>query len=174
MVERPDKSELLPITLDRPPRAVGFLVSQLGFVASRGFVKALQPLGIGPREFTLLRVVAASAGQSQQTLAERLAVPPSRMVAIVDGLEDGGLLERRPHPNDRRVHALHLTAKGRRVLARAAQVAIEYEAQLCSELDEEERELLIDLLHKLQGERLPLRGVHPGLAEGHPGQSLES
>ncbi len=157
-----------PPAPDSPPRSVGFLLSQLGFVTSRGFVEALRPLGIDPREWTLLRFVAAAEGHSQQALAERLGIPPSRMVAIVDGLEEGGLMERRPDPDDRRIRALHLTRKGRSVLERAVQVAIEHELRLCAGLDEKEREQLIDLLHKLQEEQVPLRGVHPGLASDRP------
>jgi DNA-binding MarR family transcriptional regulator len=154
---------------DRPPRSVGFLLSQLGFVTSKRFHEALSPLGIGPREWALLRFVDASEGESQHTLAERLGVPPSRMVALVDGLEEAGLIERRAVPDDRRVRALYLTAKGREVLGRAVEVAIERETELCSALDESEREQLIDLLQKLQAERVPRRGVHPGLAVEHPG-----
>src|SRR4051794_13275825 len=115
---------------ERAPRSVGFLISQLGFFSSRRFTEALEPLGIGPRDFLLMRFVAASEGQSQQALAERLQVPPSRMVALVDHLEDAGLVERRPDPEDRRVRGLHLTRKGRGVLDRAAKIAIDYETQL--------------------------------------------
>src|ERR671915_123121 len=89
-----------PPAPDRPPRSVGFLISQLGFLSSKGFAEALGPLGIDPRDWALLRFVAAAEGQSQQALAERLAVPPSRMVALVDRLEQGGLIERRPDPDD--------------------------------------------------------------------------
>jgi DNA-binding MarR family transcriptional regulator len=154
---------------DRPPRSVGFLISQLGFFSSKRFAEALAPLEIGPREFLLLRFVAASEGQSQQALAERLDVPASRMVALVDHLEEQGLLERRPDPGDRRVRGLYLTRKGRKTLERAAKVAIDYEAKLCSCLDEGERDQLIDLLQKLQEGQTELRGVHPGLAREHPG-----
>jgi DNA-binding MarR family transcriptional regulator len=157
-----------PAAPDRPPRNVGFLLSQLGFAASRRFVKALEPLGIHPREFLLMRFVASSQGQSQQALAERLGVPPSRMVAIVDSLEERGLLERRPDPHDRRIRALHPTAKGRGVLERAIKIAIEHEAQVCSGLDEQEHEQLIELLLKLQPELIELPGVHPGLAKRDP------
>src|SRR4051794_16396546 len=87
---------------ERAPRSVGFLISQLGFFSSRRFMQALDPLGIGPKDFLLMRFVAASDGQSQHALAERLEIPPSRMVALVDHLEDMGLLERRPDPDDRR------------------------------------------------------------------------
>ena len=152
-----------PPVADAPPRSVGFLLSQLGFFTSKGFMEALDPLGIGPREFLLMRFVAASDGQSQQALAERLAVPPSRMVALVDHLEDAGLVERRPDPQDRRVRGLFLTRKGRGVLKRASEVAIEHETRLCAGINRDEREQLIDLLQKLQSSQTELGGVHPGL-----------
>jgi DNA-binding MarR family transcriptional regulator len=150
---------------ERAPRSVGFLISQLGFFSSRRFTEALEPLGIGPRDFLLMRFVAASEGQSQQALAERLQVPPSRMVALVDHLEDAGLVERRPDPEDRRVRGLHLTRRGRGVLDRAAKIAIDYETQLCAGINREEREQLIDLLQRLQVTQTDLGGVHPGMSE---------
>ena len=150
---------------ERAPRSVGFLISQLGFFSSRRFMLALEPLGIGPKDFLLMRFVAASDGQSQHALAERLGIPPSRMVALVDHLEDMGLLERRPDPDDRRVRGLFLTRKGRSVLEKAAKVAIDYETQLCAGINRKEREQLIDLLQKLQVTQTELRGVHPGIGE---------
>ena len=153
---------------DEPPRSVGFLLSQLGFVGSRGFSKALEPIGIDPREFLLLRFVATSDGQSQQELAERLAVPASRMVALVDRLEDAGLVERRADPDDRRIRRLHLTRKGGATLERAFKVALAFETELCSGLTKGEREQLIDLLQKLQAGHVALRGVHPGLYREWP------
>lgn len=152
-----------PPVPDESPRSVGFLLSQLGFTSSRCFAEELKPLGIHPGEFALMRFVAASEGQSQQALADRLGVPPSRMVAKVDALEEAGLVERRTDPADRRIRELHLTRKGRGLLGRAAQIAIDYEGQLCAPLDQKEREQLIDLLQKLQPGLLELRGVHPGL-----------
>jgi DNA-binding MarR family transcriptional regulator len=143
---------------------VGFLISQVGLASSKRFAEELRPLGIHPAEFALMRFVAASEGQSQQALAERLAIPPSRMVAKVDSLEESGLIERRPDPADRRVRALHLTPKGRRLLGRASEIAVGYESRLCTNLDASEREQLIDLLQRLQPGLIELRGVHPGLS----------
>ena len=163
MTEGSDELRIEPPVPDQAPRSVGFLISQLGFLSSKGFVGALEPLGIGPREFLLMRFVAATDGQSQQALAERLGVPPSRMVAMVDHLEEAGLAERRPDPEDRRVRGLHLTRKGRGVLDKASKIAIDYETRLCSGINREEREQLIDLLQKLQESQTHLRGVHPGL-----------
>jgi DNA-binding MarR family transcriptional regulator len=58
---------------------------------------------------------------------------------------------------------LHLTRKGRDLLERAAKIAVDYEGQLCAELESDEREQLIALLQKLQPGLVELRGVHPGL-----------
>src|SRR5215212_11193675 len=154
-----------PTVVDRPPRSVGFLISQLGFFSSKRFMEALGPVGIDPREFLLMRFVAASEGRSQQALAERVGIPPSRMVAVVDHLEEAGLVERRPDPADRRVRGLYLTRKGRGALERASKIAIDYETRLCAGINRSEREQLIDLLQKLQESQTTLRGVHPGLGD---------
>jgi DNA-binding MarR family transcriptional regulator len=167
-----DEPTIAAPAADAPPQSVGFLISQLGFASSKGFIEALAPIGIDPGEWTLLRFVAAAEGQSQQALAERLGVPPSRMVAIVDRLEEAGLLERKAYPDDRRIRALHLTSEGRDVLARAVRTAVEYEAKLCSPLAEGEREQLIELLQKLQPGLVERRGVHPGLGR-RPPEGLE-
>jgi DNA-binding MarR family transcriptional regulator len=153
-----------------PPDSVAFLLSQLGFASSKCFAEELKPLGIHPGEFALMRFVAASEGQSQQTLAERIGIPPSRMVVKVDALEEAGLVERRPDPDDRRIRALHLTRKGKALLERAGKIAVDYELRLCSELDPGERERLVELLQKVQPGLVELRGVHPGLkARSGPG-----
>jgi DNA-binding MarR family transcriptional regulator len=163
-----DELRIEPPLADTPPRSVGFLISQLGFLSSKRFMEALEPVGLGPREFLLMRFVAASEGQSQQALAERLAIPASRMVALVDHLEEAGFIERRPDPEDRRVRGLHLTKKGRAALERAGKIAIDYETRLCAGINREERDLLIDLLQKLQKGQTVLRGVHPGMREESP------
>jgi DNA-binding MarR family transcriptional regulator len=163
MPEEKDELRIEAPVASTPPRSVGFLISQLGFFSSKGFMDALAPIGLDPREFLLMRFVAADEGQSQQALAERLAIPASRMVALVDRLEEAGFVERRPDKDDRRVRRLHLTRKGRGVLERAGKIAIDYETRLCAGINREEREQLIDLLQKLQASQTQLRGVHPGL-----------
>lgn len=165
MAKDNEELQVEPPVAEQPPRSVGFLISQLGFFSSKGFMEALDPAGIDPKEFLLMRFVAASEGQSQQVLAERLGVPASRMVALVDRLEEAGLVERRPHAEDRRIRELHLTRKGKGALERAKKIAIDYETQLCAGINRDERETLIDLLQRLQAGLTDLGGVHPGLGK---------
>ena len=129
-----------------PYKSVGFTLSTLGFAVSSGFQAKLAPLEILPRDFALLRAVGAAEGQSQQAIGERLRLPASRMVAFLDSLEERGLLERRPHPTDRRARALHLTEAGRGLLAEAYAAALDFERDLCAGLSATERERLLELL----------------------------
>jgi DNA-binding MarR family transcriptional regulator len=153
-----------------PFRSVGFTISTIGYAVSRRFHEALAPLELEPREFALLRAVGAAEGQSQQAIGGRLQIPSSRMVAFVDALEARSLIERRHNPEDRRTHALHLTAAGHELLARAFAVAVDYEQRLCADLSDGEREQLLDLLQRV-GAQLGLapgvHAAHAALAEEH-------
>jgi DNA-binding MarR family transcriptional regulator len=142
-----------------PFRAVGFLLSSLGHAVAAQFSARLAPLELEPRQFALLRRVGSHEGGSQQAIGERLGIPPSRMVALVDELEARKLLERRPSPSDRRAHALHLTVAGKRLLAKATELAARYEGELTQDLDAAECAQLIEQLDRIAA-RL---GVPPGV-----------
>lgn len=143
--------------------SVGFTVSTIGYAVARAFRQILMPLELEPREFALLRAVAASEGQSQQAIGERLQIPSSRMVAFVDALEARGLIERRHNPADRRTRALHLTADGRELMNRAFALAVAHEQRLCAQLSDLEREHLLELLQRVAGQL----GLPPGVHAAH-------
>ena len=65
-----EKPKIEPPVPEKAPRAVGFLLSQLGFATSKRFLETLEPIGIHPREFLLLRFLAASDGHSGYRPAE--------------------------------------------------------------------------------------------------------
>lgn len=144
----------------RPLHSVGFTLSSLGYAIGRRFREVLAPLQLEPREFALLRAVSFAEGHTQHATGLRLQIPPSRMVAIVDALEARGLLERRQNPADRRARALHLTRRGAKLLERALELANGFERELCADLTAQERDRLLELLHRV-GARLDLPpGVH--------------
>jgi len=156
-----------PLPRDKAPSSLAFLLSQVGVYASQQFGEAIGEIDLNPPLFRVLNVVDAAEGRSQQAIAEAIQAPASRMVAIVDELEERGLLTRRLQARDRRVRALFLTAKGRELLAEGRKIAALHERRLTRDMSERERGQLIALLQKvadLQGLR---RGVHPGL--GNPG-----
>jgi DNA-binding MarR family transcriptional regulator len=151
-------------TRQRVP-GIAFLLSQLGYHSSRRWKARLAPLGLDPRQVMVLRHLAADGGRSQQALGDALQIPPSRMVALVDALEQRGLLMRRPSPNDRRVRTLHLTQAGRQLLGEVMKISAEHEQQLCTGLRPAEREQLIRLLNRLAAGQGLTAGVHPGAGD---------
>jgi DNA-binding MarR family transcriptional regulator len=151
-----------------PFSGVAFTLSSIGYAVAKRFRQILAPLELEPREFALLRAVGALEGQSQQAIGERLQIPPSRMVAFVDALEQRSLIERRHNPEDRRTRALHLTKKGRVLLGRAFKLVATFELELTSELSAEERDQLLELLKRVGtqlGMPAGLPAAHPALAE---------
>lgn len=153
---------------DRAPSTLAFLLSQVGIHASRLFAERIAAVDLNPPLFRVLNLVDAAEGRSQQAIGKAIEVPPSRMVALVDELEQRGLVERRPDPADRRVRALYLTRKGRETLARGRAIAKEHEEEVARGLDEQDRKRLLDLLQKMVDEQAIGRGVHPGLSGTGP------
>lgn len=138
---------------DRPPEplasAPGFLLSWNGQRMAARFAQALEPLGLRPQHFGVLTLIDSHPGSAQQELVTRSLIDASSMVAVIDELEAIGLAERRRHPEDRRKHAVYLTAQGRRTLARARTVAMQMAEDVFAPLDPGELETLRRLLRKL-------------------------
>jgi DNA-binding MarR family transcriptional regulator len=88
------------------------------------------------------------------------------MVAVVDALEEHGLLERRLHPSDRRTRTLHLTPAGSDALEKAIALAWGFEALVCGGLDPAERSQLLDLLDKVADNIGVDRGSLPDKGSG--------
>ena len=142
-----------------------YLLSQVGAHSSRRWHERLAPIGLDPRAVLLLRHVAAEEGRTQASLATSLAIPASRIVGVVDELEQHGLLERRSNRSDRRAHALWLTPKGRKVLDEVMAISRAHEIELCAGLPEADRQRLIELLTLVAAEQGLAAGGHPRLGE---------
>lgn len=153
-----------PIAGDKAPSTLAFLLSQVGIHAARQFSERIAEVGLHPALFRVLNLVDAAEGRSQQAIGEAIEVPPSRMVALVDELEQLGLVERRPHATDRRVRALYLTAKGRETLARGREIARLHERDLTRGMPVADRKRLTGYLQKIVDEQTIGRGIHPGLS----------
>lgn len=75
-------------------------------------------------------------GMTQAEMAESLEIQPISLVRLIDRLCLQGLVERRPHPRDRRANRLYLTEKGRATLARFTPLGREIAAVVLASLDE--------------------------------------
>src|SRR5262245_22033490 len=145
-----------------PAGGLSFLLSQVGAHAAGKVGERLEPLGLKPPHVGILRVIRQADGLSQQALGEKLGAFPSRLVALLDELEERGLVERRDSPTDRRSYALYLTGAGRDALEQIGLIAREHEAALCAALDESEWAQLAGFLQRIAAEQGLTPGIHPG------------
>jgi DNA-binding MarR family transcriptional regulator len=146
----------------RAADAVGFLLSQLGAHASALFAERVASLNLTPPQVGFLRLVGSEAGLSQQAIAGRLGMAPSRLVPLIDDMEARGLVERRRDPQDRRNHALYLTEKADRLMGQLNGVAVAHEEAICAGLDPKERQQLAALLQRVAANQGLEPGIHPG------------
>jgi DNA-binding MarR family transcriptional regulator len=149
-----------------------FLLAQVGAHAASQFAERLGVLDLTPADAGILRLLGIEAGLSQQELAARLKIHPSRLVAILDNLEKRGFVERRANPEDRRLYSLHLTRPGGEVLQKIGSVARKHQDALLACISPEERDTLAALLLKVADQQGLVRGVHPGYQRlGRPKRS---
>ena len=127
---------------------VGPRVRILWNLLSAGMVKALAPFGLRSGAFSALALISANPGCSQNQLAQGLGMDKSAVVVIIDELERRGLAARVRHPQDRRFHALKLTAKGKALLQRMIEPASQPGQPLRDALSPQELQQLLSLLDR--------------------------
>jgi DNA-binding MarR family transcriptional regulator len=141
---------------------VAFLLSQLGHRSASVFADLIASIDLTPPHSGILRAIALEPGRSQQALSGQLGLLPSRVVAYVDELEDRGYVERRRNPDDRRLHALYLTAAGKKIMTKIGELGRQHETLMTAGLDSAQRGTLRQLLSIVAEEQGLTPHVHPG------------
>jgi DNA-binding MarR family transcriptional regulator len=141
---------------------VAFLLSQLGHHSASVFADLIGSIGLTPPHAGILRAIAAEPGRSQQALSGQLGLLPSRVVAFVDELEERGYVERRRNPDDRRLHALYLTASGKKLMSKIGDLGRQHDRVITAGLNAEQREKLHELLAAVAERQGLTPHVHPG------------
>ena len=88
---------------------LGFLLHDVARLLKRRFEQNARGTGLTRSQWQVLALLAQNEGIHQGKLAELLDIEAITLGRIVDKLETQGLIERRPHPSDRRIWLLHLT-----------------------------------------------------------------
>lgn len=91
----------------------GFLVRRLHQIHVAMFFEECKSQSITPVQYGVLTALSARPGLDQTSLAQEVGLDRSTTADVVKRLAERGLVERRPHPNDRRARQVDLTAAGR-------------------------------------------------------------
>jgi DNA-binding MarR family transcriptional regulator len=133
-----------------------YLESLLGYNARRAalavievFMERMAQYQLRPVDFSVLSLVAHNPGITSRQLCGTLGILPPNLVGLVNALEKRGVMERQPHPRDRRAMGLHLTPAGVKLVRAAEKTAAELEMKAASRLSTSEQATLIRLLQKV-------------------------
>ena len=116
-------------SIREPNEVLGYLLKH-AHLALEGYTDAaLARFGITSRDLGALRVIAGGEAKSQQDVAGILGVDRTSMVALLDALEQAGIVARRPSEQDRRRNVIELTKRGREIVVQAEQSSLAVEKE---------------------------------------------
>lgn len=105
--------------------------------------------GLFGRELDLVALLTSGGPTSVKSLVADLGLPRSTMTAIVDRLQERGLVNRHPNPHDRRSVVLEATPAAEEALRRYQQGMMGLVDHIKKVLTDEEREEFTRLVHKM-------------------------
>ncbi len=97
-------------------REVAFNINDVARLLKTYADQRARDLGMTRAQWAVLARVERSEGLKQCELADTLDLQPITLTRLIDRLCDGGLIERRSDPDDRRAKRLYLTPAARPVL----------------------------------------------------------
>jgi MarR family transcriptional regulator for hemolysin len=100
---------------------LGFLLHEVARLLRKRFEQNAHGSGLTRSQWQVLAYLSLNEGINQSGLAELLEVEPITLSRSVDKLQSLGLIERNPHPSDRRVWILRLTPAARPKLTEAGE-----------------------------------------------------
>jgi DNA-binding MarR family transcriptional regulator len=124
----------------------GFLLARLGLGYKAKVVAGVERAGFELYDYGILALLAEGVRQTQSAIAAAVDLDPSRMVALLDSLEQRGLVERQRDPLDRRRHVVTITPAGKRELTQIRNVVRKLEDEFLAPLSDTRRAQLHELL----------------------------
>lgn len=129
---------------------LGFLLHDVARLLKKRFEQISKGSGLTRSQWQVLAYLAQNEGIHQSGLAELLDVEQITLGRIVDKLETLGLIERHPHPSDRRIWLLRLTPAARSKLTQARKFGDMARGEALAGVSEADRQHLLQTLQTLK------------------------
>ena len=130
--------------------ALGFLLHEVARLLRKRFEQNARVSGLTRSQWQVLTYLAQNEGINQKGLAELLEIEPITLGRIVDKLEKLGLIERRPHPTDRRTWLLHIVEAARPKLQQIRDLGDVTRREALIGVSEDDRQQLLKTLQALK------------------------
>ncbi len=122
-----DSNEKPALRHNRLDDNVGYQLRSAYVAVRRHFEASMERLDLTQKQTGVLWLIDANPAVSQIALANELGMDRASMMAIVDRLEERGLIVRKRSAEDGRRQELYVTAKGTKTLAKAKAAITQHE-----------------------------------------------
>jgi DNA-binding MarR family transcriptional regulator len=115
--------------------------------------------GVGYEQMRVMQALQCRGPAIMREIGDLLAITPRNMTALADGLQEAGLVTRRPHPADRRATLLQLTPEGENLVSAALTERLTSMGKIFDGFTAEQQQEFYDTLSKLIQVMRPPGGV---------------
>jgi DNA-binding MarR family transcriptional regulator len=129
----------------------GYLLNDTARLLRRRFEQKAGDYNITSAQWRAMAQLSRSDGLTQVALAHLLEIEPMSVCRLLDRMEAGDFVVRRPDPADKRAKLVYLTEKSRALLGVIRVVAMEVYEDAFAGFDEEERSRLVGALNRING-----------------------
>jgi MarR family transcriptional regulator for hemolysin len=124
------------------------------FLASKSLERAAEyriknELGLTSSQWKVILALNFFDGISQKELAGKIYIDGSTLVPVIDKMEEGGLVERKPDPNDRRNNMMFLTKKSESVVDSIINILFQLRKEFYKGIAQKEQEKVRTILRKI-------------------------
>mgnify|MGYP003151499634 FL=1 len=110
----------------------------------------LKDLGVTQARWTtMVYLQQGGEGLTQRELARLMAIENPTLARLLDSLEQQGLIERRPCPNDRRARRLHLTKDGTEFMNVLTERAARLREEMLEGISDRDIEGAVKVFHRI-------------------------
>ena len=129
-----------------PESSAGFVANRMARLYSQALAREIKYLDIAPGQFMTLLALWERDGMTQSELTTRLNVEQATMANTLSRMVRDGLVERRPHPRDRRASLIFMTERARALEVPAKEAALRVNARAAAGMSPEEEATFIELM----------------------------
>ncbi len=134
-------------------KSIGFLLAKAHQRGWALFSEEISRYELTPPQFSVLAFLWQQDGLTQTELSEKAQIDRTTIGGLLDRMARSNLLERRPHPQDRRAHLVYLTEQGKRLEPELTSLAHQVLQRFTAGLSETDKQQLRNMLEVLRGER---------------------
>jgi MarR family transcriptional regulator for hemolysin len=129
---------------------LGFLIHDVSRMRRSAYDQFMKPLDITRAQWWVLAHLSRHDGMMQTQLADVLEVGKASLGDVIESLEGGGWVSRRPDPTDKRAKRVYLTKPAQTLIKRMTVMENQFNSRVLADLSYDERSLLVMSLLKIK------------------------